>query len=529
MNTKNDLKQPGILVLLSTIVLSMVAFLLWILKLAPRSRGKTDEQTTPSKTSPYPSLPTNQPVNRSSGTVSPSSGVKGPTTGARGGAYQTEPTNLNGKTEIVAQDISTGISQATRWTATTRYMAGAGIILFIVWLIYFSRQTLSLLIFAALIALLAQPLIRYFKKRLHFSQSLSVVFTYLLIGLLIVVLIVLIIPNIIQGVNSLISYNWQEPVSRVAEILDQTANNLDSIPILGEIVSNSLRSLSDFIQNLTPSGENAVKASITTEELLNQIVKTIGFLANLVGPLFSGILSLIFMILISMQMCLASDQIRGWILNPVPNRFEGEISQLLDQIQYVWVSFLSGQFALMVIMGTLVWLMNTILGTPHALLLGILAGFLEIIPSLGPTLAAIPAAILALMFGSSNFPELSPVIFMLIVILGYVLLNLVENQYLVPQILGDAVSLPPLIVLIGVTIAGATAGIAGIFLATPLIATGKEILEYVYNKLVEEPDTGPPEVEKTSLINRVRGYLTGFRFPSIRRKKPIAIDPDPLK
>ena len=52
-------------------------------------------------------------------------------------------------------------------------------------------------------------------------------------------------------------------------------------------------------------------------------------------------------------------------------------------------------------------------------------------------------------------------------------------------------------------------------------------LEYVYDKLVEEPDTGPPEEEKINLINRLRGYLKDFHLPSIRRKKPNPIKPGP--
>jgi len=102
---------------------------------------------------------------------------------------------------------------------------------------------------------------------------------------------------------------------------------------------------------------------------------------------------------------------------------------------------------------------------------------------------------------------------MLIVIAGYVLLNLVENQVLVPQILGDAVNLPPLIVLVGVTIAGAQAGIAGIFLATPMIATGRELFIYVYDKIREVPDIQPPEEDKPSLRDRILGLAGRFHLP----------------
>ena len=103
---------------------------------------------------------------------------------------------------------------------------------------------------------------------------------------------------------------------------------------------------------------------------------------------------------------------------------------------------------------------------------------------------------------------------MLIVIIGYVLLQAVENQVLVPRILGGAVSLPPLIVLIGVTIAGAKAGIVGVFLATPIMATGKELLEYVSRKINQEPEVkSPPEEEQTSFTEQMRSYIRKIRLP----------------
>jgi len=192
---------------------------------------------------------------------------------------------------------------------------------------------------------------------------------------------------------------------------------------------------------------------------------------------------------------------------------------LLDRILHVWNSVLSGQFVLMVAMGILVWLMNWLLGTPQALLLGFLAGLLEVIPSLGPILATIPAAILALLFGSLRFTEMDPFVFMLLVILAYVAINALENQFLVPRILGGAVDLPAVAVLSGVMIGGATAGIVGIFLATPVMASGREIVLYVYSKISESPLEAPAEDEKRSLGEQVKAF--GRRALSLfQRKSP---------
>jgi hypothetical protein len=62
----------------------------------------------------------------------------------------------------------------------------------------------------------------------------------------------------------------------------------------------------------------------------------------------------------------------------------------------------------------------------------------------------------------------------------------VENNLIVPRVLGDAVELPPLVVMTGAVIGAYVGGILGVMLATPIIATGREILGYLYRKLLDQ-------------------------------------------
>jgi predicted PurR-regulated permease PerM len=129
------------------------------------------------------------------------------------------------------------------------------------------------------------------------------------------------------------------------------------------------------------------------------------------------------------------------------------------------------------------------------------------------------------MFGSTRFVEMDPFVFALIVSAGYLLLSALENQLLVPRIMGNAVDLPPLVVLIGVIVGGSTLGIAGIFLAVPVMATGKDIFLYLYGKVLEtEGDLPQPESKEDanrsfkefmqSATTRVRGWFSrGKKLP----------------
>jgi predicted PurR-regulated permease PerM len=218
-------------------------------------------------------------------------------------------------------------------------------------------------------------------------------------------------------------------------------------------------------------------------------------------------------------MSLAANQISGWYPDLIPPEYKEEYASLIGKITKTWISFIRGQLTLMIIIGLMTWLGNLILGTPYALLLGIIAGLLELIPNIGPTLAAIPAVLLALIFGSSYLP-VSNLIFALLVIGMYVLIQLIENQFIVPYVMGDAVNLPPLIVLIG-TIAGATAfGILGALLATPIIATFDLLFRFVYRKILEPPPAPPGPEEQQSIWQSFKKWISRIRLPG--QKKPAA-------
>lgn len=121
-------------------------------------------------------------------------------------------------------------------------------------------------------------------------------------------------------------------------------------------------------------------------------------------------------------------------------------------------AWLRGQVILSLSIGLITWIALTILGIPFALPLAILAGFLEIIPTLGPIIAAIPATIVAL--------AISPV--MALTVIGvYTGIQIAENNFLVPKIMQKAVGLNPVVIIIAILIGGNLMGVAGALLSIP--------------------------------------------------------------
>ncbi len=92
----------------------------------------------------------------------------------------------------------------------------------------------------------------------------------------------------------------------------------------------------------------------------------------------------------------------------------------------------------MLVIGVMSGLGLAALGVQGALYLGITAGLLEIIPNIGPLIALIPAVLVALLQGSNHL-AVSPLVLAGMVIVLYVLIQQIENNLIVPHVLGGAV------------------------------------------------------------------------------------------
>ncbi len=314
-------------------------------------------------------------------------------------------------------------------------------------------------------------------------------------------------------------------MSQVAAAIGLTANSAWATPPLGALAAPLLETLSSSLQNFSIEElAGTAGVTVTLTGLTSQIVGRLGTLVNILSPVVTLAVTAIFTLLMAFQMSLASPHISGWYPDLIPPAYKDEYSGLLDKITHTWINFLRGQLTLMLIIGVVIWIGGSILGVPFALLMGLIAGLLELIPSVGPTLAAIPAVLLALVLGSTYLPIESNLVFALIVMAFYVLVQLIENQFVVPHVMGEAVDLPPLIVLIG-ALAGATAfGILGALLATPVIATGNLVFQYIYRKILEPPPLPPEPETKPGVWQRVKGWAG--RLPIPRRKKSSDLDTD---
>ena len=125
-------------------------------------------------------------------------------------------------------------------------------------------------------------------------------------------------------------------------------------------------------------------------------------------------------------------------------------------------------------------------GLRGAIGIGILAGILDIIPSLGPLVAGVIAGLLALILGSS-YLNISPILFAVIVVAIFLVIQQVENIWWRPQIMGQTLRIHPGLIFVGVIGALALSGILGALVIIPLMASLGVLGRYIQAKLRDEP------------------------------------------
>ena len=177
--------------------------------------------------------------------------------------------------------------------------------------------------------------------------------------------------------------------------------------------------------------------------------------------IFGGFFSLFTIIVVSFYLLLDHDRIRNRIISFFAKSSQSKISSILSRIEEKLGTWLRGQMILSLFIGLIIWVSLTILGIDFALPLGLLAGLLEIAPTIGPVISAIPAVVVAF--------NISPTMAIIIIVL-YTVVQFLESHILVPRIMQKAVGLHPIVIIISVIVGSHLLGVVGALLAVPFVS-----------------------------------------------------------
>ena len=268
------------------------------------------------------------------------------------------------------------------------------------------------------------PFVSYLQKH-KFYRIPAVIIPYISALIIIVFLITIVVNSFIPEIARF--------VANFPHLLNQSAKSLN-IPIDGRTIQNYLSS--DF----TSVGSHAF--TVTSQ-------------------LFGSIFSLITIVIVSFYLLLYHEAFHLWVSDLFGPKYRKDAKKILIQVDEKLGAWLRGQLLLSVCIGVSIFIALSLIGIPYALPLGILAGLFEVLPTIGPTLAAIPSVIVAL--------TISPSLAIITVIL-YICIQFLESHVLVPNIMQKAVGLNPVLVILGIGVGASLLGIPGALLAVPFIS-----------------------------------------------------------
>ncbi len=314
-------------------------------------------------------------------------------------------------------------------------------ILFFVFL-YVLKDVIIIFLFAIIIASAISPFANWLDSK-GLPRLLGVLVLYLLLFGLVILVLSMVIPYVADEISQL-STTLPNIVAKVSTSLENVQKESPQYLDFISELQNILDSFSIYLQQSSQS------------------------VISIVVNIFGGIMSFIAIIVISFYLSVMKKGMQGFIESVVPDKQEAYVINLWKRSEHKVGRWMQGQILLALIVGLTVYIGLSLMGVRFALVMGLLAMALEIVPMVGPVLAAIPAVLLAFL----QDPGLG-----LWVIVFYVVVQQLENHILVPVVLGKTTGLNPVVVLMALLVGNQLAGVSGMLLSVPMATVIVEILD----------------------------------------------------
>jgi predicted PurR-regulated permease PerM len=352
-----------------------------------------------------------------------------------------------------SKNISNGILRAIG------ILLGVSLLLYFLYLI---QSVLVYVIIAAVISLIAKPIIRFLQRKLKFPNTLSVVTTMVILVGFLVGIIRMFIPLVIEQGESLSLLHTDKLLQNLQDVINQVNDYFTSknINLLSELKNV------DFL-----SGFQAIP------NLLNSVVSALGSLSV-------GLFSVLFISFFFMK---DSKLLINAALTILPNKSESKFSKSTEIINNLLSRYFIGLVAQITILFILYTITLLIFGINNAVVIAFLCALLNLIPYIGPMIGAV---IMFLLSMSSNLGQDFQTVILpttSYVMIGYLIAQLVDNFFSQPFIFSKTTKSHPLEIFLIIIIGGLLFGVVGMITAVPLYTALKVILKEFLadNKIVK--------------------------------------------
>lgn len=367
------------------------------------------------------------------------------------------------------------------WSRSTKVIVTVAALLLVLWLTFRFQTLISQIVIAAILAYIMNPIAVMIDKRTGLKRTTGILIVYLLLAVAVIGGFVALGFAAFEQVSSLIE--------QVPELIADTTAVIETFTARTE----------PFTFGPFAFSPDSIDLELIQDQLIGMVEPAVSQGGQLVTDFATATLTtmgnLLFIFIISIYLAieipLLGEHVAGMAQLP---GYRKDAERLLREFGRIWSAYLRGQVILGLIIFVVVWLGLAILGVQNSLALGLLSGLLEFVPVLGPIIGA-GAAILVAFFQPETLAGMANWQFAGIVLVYMLIVQQLENNILVPRIVGDSLDLHPLIVMISVFMGSSLAGILGAILAAPVVATFKLLGIYAWRKMFDQDPFPDPEKE----------------------------------
>ncbi|WP_421943462.1 AI-2E family transporter [Pedobacter sp.] len=339
------------------------------------------------------------------------------------------------------------------------------------------RDIIMPILMAFFISIMLLPVYRFLKKK-KFPESLAIILPILLVALFV----------------ALIVWFFSNQIGILAKDFPQIKAN----------VNQHIQSLSDWISRISKYDTNQQKAFIQdkSDDLMNMGTSVAGGAAVTLSGVFVfiGLLPIYIYLMLFYK-----DILLRFIFMWFQTEHHPKVKDAIYETESIIKSYLIGLLIQITYMTILLGGILMLIGIKHALLIGVIFAILNLIPYVGALIGNVIGVLLTL----TSSQELWPVLTVLGVI---AFVQFLDNNILMPRIVGSKVKINALFAILGVFIGGSIAGVSGMFLALPIVA----VLKIIFDRTEMFKQWG-------ALLGDERPAKSPMSFPTFRKKKPVPV------
>lgn len=340
------------------------------------------------------------------------------------------------------------------------------------WLLYQLSTVLLLLIIAIFFCYLIAPLVRiaeqsvYFGKReLKLPRSLAILLVYLVIGLFLVLATQLLSPLVGDQVD-LLKSQW---------------------PAYQKSATNTFNDVTNWLRHLRMPQQWRDDLQTRTGHLLESIGAWLGDVLLASVSYVTYLLWLVLVPIFAFFLLKDAEHIEHGLVALLPNeRLRKRMHWLLLDVSRTLAAYIRAQITACVEIAVLVTIGLSLIGSPIAIVLGLIAGLLEFLPMIGPLMFAFIAFVLTI---TVSFKKA------LLVLAFLAVLRIAQDYIIYPRIVGHGIEMHPLVIIVAILAGAELGGLVGVFLSIPFL--GLMIVVYnhfvAYKNLQGQAGPVPPE------------------------------------